>query len=282
VTHDVAQLFDRMADSYDELEPWYEHLYDRLDAIVRETLADRARPARALDAGCGTGLQTTVLRELDFTAHGVDLSAGLLAVAREKLRDVPLVRGDLEALPYRDGSVEAVTCCGSTLSFVERPARALAEIGRVLGPGGALVLEYEHKWSLDLAWALASAVTGDPLGYGVSPSRAWRQIARPLREGFRLDYPVALPDGGQAYMRLRLFTMAEITGMLRDAGLVPRRRFGIHGVTNVIPSTVLHRARLPRALDPVYRALAAVDRALSETPAWRMANSVVVVASKPG
>jgi SAM-dependent methyltransferase len=280
---DAARLFDRMGGSYEMLEPWYEHLYERLHAIVRLALAPLARggAARALDAGCGSGFQTALLRDLGFTVHGVDLSAGLLAVARAKLPGVPLARGDLEALPYRDAGVDAVTCCGSTLSFVEHPARAVAELGRVLRPGGALVLEVEHKWSLDLVWTLASALTGDPLGYRVSPTAALRQVARPLSEGFHLDYPVALPDGGQASMRLRMFTMAEIDRMLRDAGLVPRAITGIHGVTNVIPSTVLHRERLPRPVASVYRALCRLDRTLGATPAWRVANSVVVVAGKP-
>jgi ubiquinone/menaquinone biosynthesis C-methylase UbiE len=276
---EVARLFDRMAGSYDELEPWYEHLYDRMHAIIRTALAASHR-SRALDAGCGTGFQASLLRELGFVAHGVDLSSGLLASARAKLPTVPLVRADLEALPYRDHCMDAVTCCGSTLSFVEHPARALAELGRVLRPGGTLVLEYEHKWSLDLAWTLVSALTGDSLGYHVRPADAVRQVARPWSEGFRVDYPVALPDGGHANMRLRMFTMAEIAGMLRAAGLVTRRVAGIHGVTNLIPSPVLHRERLSRPVARLYRALAAVDRVLAETPAWRIANSVVVVAIK--
>ena len=270
---DVARLFDRMAESYDELEPWYEHLYERLHAIVQSCLTSGAEH-RALDAGCGTGFQTSLLRDLGFTVHGVDLSAGLLAVARSKLPGVPFARGDLEALPYRDASFDAVTCCGSTLSFVTRPAHAVAEIGRVLRPGGTLVLEVEHKWSLDLFWTLASALTADALGYRVTLAGAVRQVARPWSEGVRIDYP--------GYTTLRLFTMAEIAPMLRAAGLVARRIVGIHGVTNLIPSTVLHRKHLPRGLGRIYRLLCRLDCALGATRAWRAANSVVIVATKPG
>ena len=268
-----------MADSYDELEPWYEHLYDRVHAVVRSELTPRPGP-RALDAGCGTGLQTSLLRALGFATHGVDLSAGLLRLARGKLPEVPFARGDLAALPYRDASVDAVTCCGSTLSFVAEPARAVAEMGRVLRPGGVLVLEVEHKWSLDLGWALASALTGDPLGYRVTAAAALRQVARPWSQGFHLDYPVDPTDAGAGCMRIRLFTMAELVPMLGAAGLAVRRVVGVHGVTNVIPSTVLHRRRLPRGAARLYRALCALDRTLGATPAWRIANSVVIVAAK--
>src|SRR5919108_3062505 len=70
----VARLFDAMADRYDELEPWYEHLYDVLHAIVREVIG---RPpvagARALDAGCGTGFQSTLLAELGWPQYGIDV-----------------------------------------------------------------------------------------------------------------------------------------------------------------------------------------------------------------
>lgn len=269
-----------MADSYDELEPWYVHLYARLDAIVTSALPrPPASGARALDAGCGTGFQTALLRNLGWVVHGVDLSAGLLAVASRKLPAVPLARGDLEALPYRDASFDTVVCCGSTLSCVDAPARAIVELARVLATGGSLLVEFEHKWSLDLAWTLASALTGDPLGYGVTRAHAWRQLARPATEGFRIDYPVALPDGAQAYMRLRVFTMAEIDDMLAAAGLVRQRVWGIHAATNVIPSTVLHRETLPRPLDVLYRALRALDEVLARA-AWRIANSVVILAAK--
>src|SRR5258705_7173596 len=55
----VARLFDAMADTYDELEPWYEHLYDVLHTILRDTIGRAPSPgARALDAGLRTGFQT--------------------------------------------------------------------------------------------------------------------------------------------------------------------------------------------------------------------------------
>ncbi|HEU5322144.1 MAG TPA: class I SAM-dependent methyltransferase, partial [Methylomirabilota bacterium] len=117
---EVARLFDAMAGSYDELEPWYEHLYEALHALLRAHLRPAPGPFRpvALDAGCGTGLQAAVLEALGYETHGADLSRGLLEVARRRLRRPVLTRADLVALPYRDGAFDAVTCCGSTLSFV--------------------------------------------------------------------------------------------------------------------------------------------------------------------
>src|SRR4029077_4600408 len=138
----TTRFFDAMAASYDDLEPWYEHLYAELHRILRSALSPGAQGARALDAGCGTGFQTAILAELGYRPHGLDLSAVSLAVARGRppgsrlgpggrrgrQRGSRLVRGDLGALPYGAASFDAVVCAGSTLSFVEEPGRAVAEI----------------------------------------------------------------------------------------------------------------------------------------------------------
>src|SRR2546428_655782 len=85
----------------------------------------RSRLPQALDAGCGTGFPTALLERLGYGAHGVDVSPGLLAVARRRLPAAALALASVEALPYRDRHFDVATCCGSTLSFVDAPARAL-------------------------------------------------------------------------------------------------------------------------------------------------------------
>ncbi len=268
----VADLFDAMADAYDELEPWYEHLYAVLHAILRREIGVApAAGGRALDAGCGTGFQATLLAELGWRSHGVDIAGGLLTVARRRLSDTALVRGTVEALPYADACFDVVVCCGSTLSFVDDPEHALAEIARVLRPGGRVLLDCEHRPSLDLAWSLASALVGDPLGYGVTAGEAWRAM---LAHGdVRVFYP--------GYGPLRLFGRRELHTKLVATGLVPVRTWGLHAITNLIPSTVLHRPRLSRGLASLYRALRRLDTALVDTaPARALANSLVVLAER--
>lgn len=271
---DVVSVFDAMAGTYDELEPWYEHLYARLHGILRAVVPPAgARAATALDAGCGTGFQAALLATLGYRVHGLDPSAGLLALARARVPAACFVRGRLESLPYADACFDSVTCCGSTLSFVADPAAAVSELGRVLRPGGRLLLEVEHKWSADLAWMAASALAGDRLGYGVSARALWRALARPLAQGCVLPYP--------GYGALRLFTGAELRRLLDRAGLTTTRTWGIHSVTGVLPSTVLHRARLPRPLRPLYAALCAVDGWLARVPGARgLASSLVVLARR--
>jgi SAM-dependent methyltransferase len=270
---DPARLFDAMAGDYQRLESWYEHLYARLHALLTAHLAPARAGQRALDAGCGTGFQARVLRALGYETHGVDISAGLLAVARRTVAGVALARADLQVLPYAGATFDAIVCAGSTLSFVANPDRGLGELARVLRPGGRLLLECEHKWSLDLAWTLASALAGDPLGYGVSAGALWRALRGPLGAAIALPYP--------GYGTLTLFTAGDLRRRMAAAGLCWQRAWGIHAVTNIIPSTVLHRARLPRTLDAVYRALCRLDGAAGASrPGRALSNSLVVLATR--
>ena len=69
--------------------------------------------------------------------------------------------------------------------------------------------------------------------------------------------------------------------MLATAGLHPLRGWGIHAVTNVIPSTILHRERLGPLLGAAFRRLRAVDARLSRCAlVQRLANSLVILAEK--
>jgi len=273
----AGDFFDAMAADYDVLEPWYEHLYAQLHAVLRVALRPPLHVAspRALDAGCGTGFQAAVLQELGYTVHGLDLAPRLLRAARDRLPHAPLVQGDVEALPFRDGCFAAATCCGSTLSYVGDAPRALAELARVLAPGGRLLLECEGRWSADLAWAWLCGLLGDRWGYELTPADVWRAVSTPRDRECRLPYP--------GYGSLRLFGVGELAKLLAAAGLETLRVWGIHWITNLLPSTVLHRPRLGVATAAVYRALCRVDAALSTRwPAARLANSLVVLAAKTG
>jgi ubiquinone/menaquinone biosynthesis C-methylase UbiE len=102
-------------------------------------LLDGDAPRAVLDLGCGTGQLTADLRARFPSARvaGVDLSDAMLRQARGR---VPLpVRASVYALPFADGAFTLVTSSISYHFYLE-PERALAEIRRVLAPGGRFVL----------------------------------------------------------------------------------------------------------------------------------------------
>ncbi len=98
---------------------------------------------KVLDVACGPGNFSRDFARVasEGLVVGLDASASMLEVA---VRDtdagnVAYMRGDACALPFRDGSFNAV-CCFAALYLIEQPMRALAEIVRVLAPGGRVAL----------------------------------------------------------------------------------------------------------------------------------------------
>jgi len=83
-----------------------------------------------LDVGCGSGLTLVLARERGGRPSGIDISAGLLGVARERLPDADLREGDMETLPFGDDAFDAVLGVNA-FQFAGDPERALREAARV-------------------------------------------------------------------------------------------------------------------------------------------------------
>ncbi len=91
-----------------------------------------------LDLACGTGRYTGLLqRRFGDRVIGLDLSEPMLQVAAR--HGAPLVGGSAQTLPFRDGSLAAVSTFGALHLFPD-PRAALVEMGRVLAPGGSLTV----------------------------------------------------------------------------------------------------------------------------------------------
>ncbi|MFD7977369.1 class I SAM-dependent methyltransferase [Streptomyces sp. NPDC059071] len=110
-------------------------------------LAGDVTGRRILDAGCGAGPLSAALRDRGATVTGIDVSAGMLALARRRLGDdVPLHVADLsEPLPFADGAFDDVIA-SLVLHYLEDWGPTLAEFRRVLGPGGRLIASVDHPF----------------------------------------------------------------------------------------------------------------------------------------
>jgi len=141
----VALMYDWTASQYEKTKQ-FRHIDEQL--YVGVPLAERLSPYErplVLDVATGTArVPLALVRSGVFEGRiiGGDRSGGMLREARSATKDMPqvnLLRLDAEALPFADGSFEAVTCL-EALEFIPNAHRALEEIGRVLKPGGFVLL----------------------------------------------------------------------------------------------------------------------------------------------
>jgi ubiquinone/menaquinone biosynthesis C-methylase UbiE len=120
----------------------YHDLVDDLEVAFVERFG---RGRDVLEVGCGTGLLLERFQAFARSARGVDLSPGMLALARGRGLDV--LEGSATQLPFPDASFD-VACSFKVLAHVREIRAALAEMARVVRPSGHLLAEFYNPWSL--------------------------------------------------------------------------------------------------------------------------------------
>jgi SAM-dependent methyltransferase len=106
-------------------------------AVLERTRVGAA--TRYLDAGCGSGMAAEMAAARGADVSGVDAAEEMLAIARSRAPNGDFRRGDLEELPFADGTFDVVTGFNS-LQYAGNPVAALREVGRVTKPGGSVVV----------------------------------------------------------------------------------------------------------------------------------------------
>jgi SAM-dependent methyltransferase len=138
IEHTVDDGYAAWADRYDAgPRPNPATIAD--DEALAPLLAGLPAGARVLDAACGTGRHAATLAAAGHEVVGVDASEAMLAVAAAKLPGADLRLGRLDDLPLDDGEVDAVVC-SLALTHVAELEPVLAELARVLRPGGTAIL----------------------------------------------------------------------------------------------------------------------------------------------
>jgi SAM-dependent methyltransferase len=135
------------------------HLYDGSDDAADERLAEvrgvlddlDVDGAEALDAACGTGRHARHLVQRGYRVVGTDLTPEMLAKARASVPEAEFVEADLRDLPLESGRFALVTC-GLAVAHLPELGDAVAEMARVLRPGGHAVVSALHPFQAHLGW----------------------------------------------------------------------------------------------------------------------------------
>lgn len=220
-----------------------------LRAVVTGLVADTGRSRLDIvDAGGGTGGSAVPLAGQGHTVTVIDPSPDSLAAAQRRaaemnvqLRAVQGDVGDLAAVVGEQGA--DLVLCHSVLEYVDSPAAAMTTVASVLRPGGAV--------SVLAASAVAAVIH--------------RALAGRFDEARRLLAAAGGPAAGDTAdggVGPRRFTLAEVTGLIEEAGLRPGAAHGIRVFADLVPGSFADVD--PGAAD----ALLALEQAASIHPAF--------------
>ena len=148
----VRDMFDRIAPRYDLVNRLMTFGLDQVWRRQALAVAGVGPSDRVLDLACGTGDLTELCAERGARVIGADFSNQMLRTARARNEAIPLCQGDALRLPFRSGSLQAVTCGFAMRNFTDLDAM-LVEAARVLEPKGRLILlEVDEPDSRLLRW----------------------------------------------------------------------------------------------------------------------------------
>jgi len=217
--------YDAFSEGYDTRRGGgYHALLDELEANL---VLRHARGGDVLEAGCGTGLILERLRGVCRSVVGVDLSMGMLGHAHA--RGLNVVQANILEIPFKDASFDAV-CCFKVLAHVERIDEALAELGRLVRPGGVLIAEFYNPFSIrGLMWNLKRP---GKVALGLHEKNVYVRFDSPAQAQRRLppNFSVVDERGVRVLTVLpqahRIPVMGTALGMLERAAADPLARLG--------------------------------------------------------
>jgi ubiquinone/menaquinone biosynthesis C-methylase UbiE len=207
---------------------------DEQDEAAERQALDAARLAgvepggELLDVPCGFGRHSVALARSGYRVTGVDRSTALLDEARRRAgheRWPKLVQADYRELPFADASFDAAVNLFTSLGYlgIDEDTKVLAEIGRVLRPGGRLVIETNHRDLIVLRW---SDSDWRLMGEG---RLLLEQRTFDAASGIATTSMTLIDGAGERESRtwsVRVYAVTELLAMLERAGFEEAKSYG--------------------------------------------------------
>jgi ubiquinone/menaquinone biosynthesis C-methylase UbiE len=215
-------LYAELAEYYDRIYYWknYRAEANKIKKIVRRF--EQHPSVTLLDVGCGTGGHVAYLKR-HFRCVGVDRSAEMLAVAREKLPDVGFSEGDMTNLSL-GMRFDIVTCLFSAVGYLrtrKQIEEAVRSFAGHLNPGGVLIIE---PWITESDWRKGDVGFQSYKSEEVKIVRMDYGMSRGRFSILDERYVIAKKNQGITYVStrhvMRFFVPEEWLGAMRGCGLV--------------------------------------------------------------
>jgi 2-polyprenyl-6-hydroxyphenyl methylase/3-demethylubiquinone-9 3-methyltransferase len=154
---------------------------DYMDAVLHMP-QEKSQEMRALDVGCGGGYLTQELAGRGFKTTGIDPASASLARAASHSSQAGLAIdyrvARAESLPFPDGTFDLVTCC-DVLEHVDDLERVVAEIARVLKPGGVFLYDTINRTCMTWLGVIFTAQEFPLTRFFPPDTHDWRMFIRP-------------------------------------------------------------------------------------------------------
>jgi len=150
----ISTDFDRELRSLD---------YPHAQRMLRHYVPDLPRDAPILEAGGGPAHIVYYLRQRGYPIIGLDYALEALSATHHSLPDLPLLVGDVHALPYVTNSLGAYLSFGVVEHFEQGLRPALTEAFRALRLGGVLVLTVPHSQIVEMLYQIRQRIAPAPI-----------------------------------------------------------------------------------------------------------------------
>jgi len=225
-------VYDHSARAYDLIIEARGKDYEGEATRVRDVIRQRRAAARSLlDVACGTGGHLEYLRR-DFEVEGVDASAAMLALARQKLGAITLHCADMRTF-HLTRRFDAVTCLFSSIGYLvpaTELARGVANMAAHLVAGGILIVE---PWVHPEDWRDGNLDASAAKGEDLVAARVVRSTRSDNVTTLDMHWALALQSNLETFTERHvagLYTIQEYEDAFRAAGLdVDRDDVGLVG-----------------------------------------------------
>jgi ubiquinone/menaquinone biosynthesis C-methylase UbiE len=194
-----------------------------------------------LDLACGTGRHSIPLTQQGYNIVGFDVSTNLLQIARQRSKELQLVRGDMRFLPFKTQTFDAAISMDTSFGYLPSEADdivSLVEVKRVIDQQGVFVIDVFNREKLTLKYQNKNP----PAKWKEYPSFFLLQKRTISPQGglLRDSWTIKDKESGQLSIfehNVRLYECSKLESMLEMAGFVVKDVYGWYKKENYSPNS---------------------------------------------